>query len=305
LIGEAHGLGSQTPAGPGDARLERDLRRRQRAATRSVWHQPLAIFGLVILAAWAVAAITAPWITKSGPLEQTAGIYLPPSSDHWLGTDALGRDVFARIIYGARITLPLAVILVACASTIGAVLGGIAGYFGRLSDEAVMRLADLVLAFPAIILAMAVAAALGPSLPNAVAAIVVVAWPIYARVTRSLVLSAREADYVLASRLTGASSRRALVSEIFPNVVGPIAVLAMLEAGTAIIWLSGLSFLGVGAQPPAPEWGAMVASGTTAFNYWWVGTCPGLAIVSAVLAFNFIGDSLRDALDPQVARALR
>jgi peptide/nickel transport system permease protein len=260
---------------------------------------------VAILAGWAIAAITAPWITKYGPLDQTSGIYQPPSSQHWLGTDALGRDVFSRIIYGSRITLPLAVILVACASTIGATLGGIAGYFGRFSDETIMRFADLVLAFPAIILAMAVAAALGPSLPNAVVAIVVVAWPIYARVTRSLVLAARESDYVLASRLTGASSRRALVSEILPNVAGPVAVLALLEAGTAIIWLAGLSFLGVGAQPPTPEWGAMVASGTTAFNYWWVGTCPGLAILTAVLAFNFIGDSVRDALDPQTARVLR
>jgi peptide/nickel transport system permease protein len=195
--------------------------------------------------------------------------------------------------------------LVALAATIGATLGGIAGYFGGIIDEVIMRVADLVFAFPTIILAMAVAAALGPNLRNAVLAIVVVSWPLYARVTRGLVLSAREMDYVLASRLTGASAREALVVEILPNIVGPVAALAMLELGNAVLWLSGLSFLGLGAQPPNPEWGAMISSGTQAFDRWWVGTFPGLAILTAVVAFNFIGDSVRDALDPQVARAIR
>jgi peptide/nickel transport system permease protein len=197
------------------------------------------------------------------------------------------------------------VLVVVLVTLIGSVLGAVAGYFGRVADEIIMRGADLVLAFPAIILAMAVAAALGPTMRNAVIAIVVVAWPLYARVTRSLVLAVRELDYVLASRLTGASSARALRSEVLPNIVGPVAVLAMLEVGTAIIWLAGLSFLGLGAQPPTPEWGAMVAAGATAFNYWWVGTFPGLAILTAVLAFNFIGDALRDALDPEVSRTFR
>jgi peptide/nickel transport system permease protein len=290
---------------PADTRAEQTLRRHQRAATRSLLRRPLTITGLAILVGWVLAALLAPWITKYGPLEQSQQLYAPPSTQHWFGTDELGRDVYSRVIYGSRITLPLAAMLVVLACTIGAILGGIAGYFGRVLDEAVMRVADLVFAFPTIILAMAVAAALGPSLRNAVLALVVVAWPLYARVTRGLVLSAREMDYVLASRLTGASARQALAVDILPNVTGPVAVLATLELGTAVLWLSGLSFLGLGAQPPTPEWGAMVAAGALAFNHWWVGTFPGLAILTAVLAFNFVGDSLRDALDPRVARTIR
>jgi len=288
-----------------DDRADHVLAKRQSVAFRSVWRRPLAVVGLLIVAGWVLAAVLAPWIAQYGPLQQTADIYAPPSADHWFGTDQLGRDVFSRVIHGSRITLPLAVMLVALASVVGSLLGGIAGYLSGVVDEVIMRFADLVFAFPAIILAMAVAAALGPSLRNAVLAVVVVAWPIYARVMRSLVLSAREMEYVLASRLTGASSREALFSEILPNVAGPITVLAMLELGNATLWLAGLSFLGLGAQPPHPEWGAMVASGALAFNRWWVGLFPGLAILSAVLAFNFIGDSFRDTLDPRITRAIR
>ncbi len=289
----------------GEARAERALRRHQKAATRSVFRRPLTIVGAVIIVFWVLAALLAPLITQYGPLEQSTDLYAAPSRDHWFGTDELGRDVYSRVIYGSRITLPLAVMLVALACTTGAILGGFAGYTGRFADETVMRIADLVFAFPHIILAMAVAAALGPSLRNAVIALVLIAWPLYARVTRGLVLSTREMDYVLASRLTGASAREALTKDILPNIAGPIAVLATLELGTAVLWLSGLSFLGLGAQPPEPEWGAMVSAGALAFNHWWVGTFPGLAILTAVLAFNFIGDSLRDALDPRVARVIR
>jgi peptide/nickel transport system permease protein len=288
-----------------EARADRTLRRRQRAATRSLLKRPLTVIGLVIILCWIFAALLAPWITTYGPLEQGAELYAPPSRDHWFGTDELGRDVYSRVIYGSRITLPLAVMLVAFACSIGAILGGVAGYLGRIVDEGIMRFADLLFAFPHIILAMAIAAALGPSLRNAVLSLVVIAWPLYARVTRGLVLAAREMDYVLASRLTGASARQTLAVDILPNIIGPVAVLATLELGTAVLWLSGLSFLGLGAQPPVSEWGAMVASGALAFNHWWVGTFPGLAILTAVLAFNFIGDSLRDALDPRVARAIR
>ena len=288
-----------------ETRADRTLQRRQRAATRSLLRRPLTIIGLVIIAGWVLAALLAPWITKYGPLEQGFELYAPPSREHWFGTDELGRDVYSRVIYGSRITLPLAVMLVLLACTVGAVLGGVAGYLGRIADETIMRFADLLFAFPHIILAMAIAAALGPSLRNAVLSLVVIAWPLYARVTRGLVLSAREMDYVLASRLNGASARHTLAVDILPNIAGPVAVLATLELGTAVLWLSGLSFLGLGAQPPDPEWGAMVASGALAFNHWWVGTFPGLAILTAVLAFNFIGDSLRDALDPRVARAIR
>ncbi len=287
-----------------DSRAERALAKRQRAANRSIWRRPLSIIGLGIAAVWVIAAIFAPWISPYSPIATSPDLFAPPSAAHWFGTDELGRDVFSRVIYGSRVTLPLSIMLVALAAAIGGTLGGIAGYLGGIVDEAIMRLADLVFAFPTIILAMAVAAALGPNLRNAVLAVVVVSWPLYARVTRSLVLSAREMDYVQASRLLGAPGREALTIEILPNIASPVAALAMLELGNAVLWLSGLSFLGLGAQPPTPEWGAMVADGTQNFNAWWIGTFPGLAIFTAVMAFNFIGDSVRDVLDPRVARAV-
>jgi peptide/nickel transport system permease protein len=168
-----------------------------------------------------------------------------------------------------------------------------------------MRATDLVFAFPTIILAMAVTAALGPSLRNAVLAVLVVFWPSYARVVRGLVMSLGQADYVSATRLLGASSRRALVVDVLPNVAGPVMVLATLDLGNAVLLLAGLSFLGLGAQPPTPEWGSMVNTGTQYFERWWMGTFPGFAILSVVLAFNFLGDSLRDALDPRSSWAVQ
>jgi peptide/nickel transport system permease protein len=209
------------------------------------------------------------------------------------------------VLYGARISLPLGLLLVVLAATIGGILGSLAGYFRGWTDGVVMRTTDLVFAFPAIILAMVVTAALGPGLTNAVLALVIVAWPSYARVVRSLVLSVADSEYVWATRLLGSSSRRTLVREVLPNVVGPVLVLATLDVGNAILLLSGLSFLGLGAQPPDPEWGSMVATGTQFFQFWWIGTFPGLAIFTAVLAFNFIGDSLRDVFDPRTARESR
>lgn len=276
-----------------------------RVTYRSAWLQPLALTGMAIALFWVLVAVFAPLLAPSEPLAQDFARYQPPSAEHWFGTDAVGRDVLSRVMHGARITLPLAFILVMLSVTVGGIIGGVSGYVGGRTDEVLMRVADLVFAFPTIILAMAVAAALGPSLTNAVLALVVVFWPPYARVVRGLVLSVKESEYVKASRLLGASAGRSLLRDILPNIVGPVLVLAMLELGTAVLLLSGLSFLGLGARPPNPEWGAMVAEGARAFDRWWVGTFPGLAILTAVLAFNFIGDSLRDALDPRTARALR
>ena len=203
------------------------------------------------------------------------------------------------MIYGARLSLPLALLLVALAMALGSILGAMAGYFRSWVDPVVMRTTDLVFAFPAIILAMVVTASLGPNIRNAVLAIVIVAWPTYARVVRGLVLSLGDAEFVQASRLLGSSSKRTLLHDVLPNLAGPVVVLATLDLANAILLLAGLSFLGLGAQPPDPEWGSMVSVGTQYFQYWWMGTFPGLAIFTAVIAFNFLGDSLRDRLDPR------
>lgn len=274
-------------------------------APRSPWRQPLALIGFTVIGLWVVLAVAAPWVTPADPLAQDFGILQAPSSGHWFGTDELGRDVLSRVIYGARISLPLGCLLVVGATLIGAVAGALAGFFGGWVDATVMRLADLVFAFPGIILALAIAAALGPQLHNAVIAVMLVSWPGYARLVRSLVLSARGAEYVLSSRLLGASGLRTLLVDVRPNVSGPVLVMSALDVGNAILLLSGLSFLGLGAQPPSPEWGAMVAAGAQNFDRWWVGLFPGLAILTVVLAFNFVGDTLRDVLDPRTARALR
>lgn len=271
----------------------------------SAWRQPLAIAGMVLAGAWIAIAILVPLIAPYNPLTQSSQLVLAPSASHLFGTDELGRDVFSRVLWASRLSLPLAFFLVAMAVLIGGVLGGLAGYFGGWVDEVVMRATDLVFAFPTIILAMAVTAALGPSLRNAVLAVLVVFWPSYARVVRGLVMSLGQSDYVSAARLLGASFRRALVVDVLPNVAGPVLVLATLDLGNAVLLLAGLSFLGLGAQPPTPEWGSMVNTGTQYFERWWMGTFPGFAILSVVLAFNFLGDSLRDALDPRSSWAVQ
>jgi len=278
---------------------------KSRIKNSAPWRQPLAIIGLIILGTWLAIAILAPWIAPHDPLFQESDVLMAPSSLHPFGTDEVGRDVLSRVIYGARITLPLSLLLVTLSMLIGSLIGAIAGYFGGWVDAIIMRATDMVLAFPGIILAMAVAAALGPQLRNAVFAVVLVAWPTYARLVRGLILNAKQSDYVIASRLLGSSTLRTLVVDLRPNISGPIFVLAALEAGNGMLLLSGLSFLGLGAQPPSAEWGAMVSAGSNNFDRWWIAVFPGIAILTAVLAFNFLGDTLRDALDPRTAKALR
>jgi peptide/nickel transport system permease protein len=275
---------------------------RRRLGLPAAWRQPLAIAGAVIAIAWIVIAIFAPLIAPHDPLAQTFTPSQSPSLHNLFGTDELGRDVFSRVIYGSRVSIPIALALVAFAMSIGSIVGAVAGYFRGFADGVLMRTADLVFAFPPIILAMVVAAVLGRGLFNAALAIVVVAWPSYARVVRGLVLSVGDSEYVQSARLLGATSRRTLVRDILPNVAGPVFVLATLDLANAILLLSGLSFLGLGAQPPQAEWGSMVAEGTQYFQWWWIGTFPGLAIFTVVLAFNFLGDSLRDVFDPRTVR---
>ena len=212
-------------------RLDRRLR-------RSLWRQPLALVGLAMLSIWVAVAVFAPLLAPDDPDNQALDILAAPSSGHWFGTDELGRDVLSRVVFGARISLPYAVLLIVAAMIIGAVLGGLAGYFGGWVDAVIMRLADLVFAFPGIILALAVAAALGAELRNAVIAVIVVSWPAYARLVRSLVITARGAQYVVSSRLLGSSGLRALLVDIRPNSAGPVFVVAALDVGNAVLLLS-------------------------------------------------------------------
>lgn len=263
------------------------------------WSGPVGLLGAGIAVVWIVVAILAPVIAPHDPLAQNLPVLQSPGHGTLMGTDALGRDVFSRLVYGARVTIPLALLLVTASALVGAAIGAVAGYFGRWFDEVIMRLTDLVMAFPTVILAMVVAASLGASLLNAALAALVVSWPAYARLTRSLVLGLRSSNYVVSGRLLGFSPLRSLLRDVAPNVVGPILVLATLDIGTAILLLSGLSFLGLGAKPPTAEWGSMVSDAIQNFDAWWLGVFPGLAILTVVAAFNFIGDALRDGLDPK------
>ena len=271
---------------------------RRRLRIPKAWLTPLGVIGTVIALAWVVVAFTAPLYLPYDPLAQALPRLQAPGMDAIIGTDALGRDIFSRLLAGASVTIPLALLLVAVSMLFGTIVGAIAAFFGKWVDEVLMRITDLVMAFPTVILAMVVAASLGPSLWNAVIAAIVVSWPQYARMTRSLVLSLRTQNYLIAGRLLGFSPAKSLLVDIAPNIVGPILVLASLDIGTAILLLSGLSFLGLGAQPPTAEWGSMISAAMQNFDSWWIGVFPGLAILTVVMAFNFIGDSLRDIFDP-------
>jgi peptide/nickel transport system permease protein len=230
-------------------------------------------------------------------------IHAPPSSENWFGTDELGRDVYSRVIYGVRISLGSGLFVVLGALVIGAVVGTYAGYRGGGIDNALMRIADVFLAFPGLVMAMAFVAALGPGLRNAMLALIIIWWPQYARLVRGQVLVLKEFPYVEAARATGARDIRILVRHMLPNFFAPLFVKGTLDVGHAILLTAGLSFLGLGAQPPTPELGAMVTTGRLhILTSWWYSTFPGLAIFIAVLAVNLVGDGLRDLLDPTLRR---
>lgn len=227
---------------------------------------------------------------------------LAPSPQHWCGTDALGRDVATRVVYGARISLAVGFVVVLLGGLFGSLLGAVAAYARGWAEEALMRLTDLVFCFPPIILAMAIAAALGIGAVNTVIAMLVVWWPKFARLARSLVLAQRSLEYVEAAQTVGFGPAHILFRQIVPNAVGPLVVLVTLDLGNAILVFAGLSFLGLGVVPPTPEWGSMVAEGRELVQQWWVATFPGLAILTVVIGFNFVGDGIRDWLDPHASR---
>ncbi len=263
--------------------------------------QRLALLGGGILVVLMLTALLAPVLAPRDPLAQDLYIRLqPPSTSHWLGTDDFGRDIFSRVVYGSRISLRIGLIAISLALTGGTLLGLIAGYRGGLADMLIMRLMDLMLAFPSILLAIAIVAVTGPGIENAILAVSIVLVPQFARLVRSSVLTVREATYVEAARALGATEMRLLFCSILPNCTAPLIVQATLGLGTAILDAAGLSFLGLGAQPPVPEWGAMLSGGRELLlRAPWVMTFPGLAIFTVVLGLNLFGDGLRDALDPK------
>jgi peptide/nickel transport system permease protein len=278
-------------------RVDSPFRRGLRALRRNT----IAMLGLVIILFWAGAALIAPFTSIRDPLTQAITDRLkPPSASYWFGTDELGRDVFSRVIYGARISLPIGFVVILFAVLMGSLIGASAGYIGGTYDLLLMRLADITLAFPSIVLALAIAAVLGPSITNALIAMVLVWWPEYARLMRSQVLSVKNNEYVSATKALGGSHIRILFLHILPNSFAPIMVKASLDAGSAILTIAALSFIGLGAVPPTPEWGAMISTGRYQFYSWWLTTFPGLAILMVVLGYNFLGEGVRDAFDPRM-----
>jgi peptide/nickel transport system permease protein len=279
-------------------REERELFLRWRRLRRN----RVTLAGLVIIAVVVICALFAPLIAPYPPLQGNAAETLqPPSLSHLFGTDSIGFDVFSRVIYGARLDLLIAFGAVAIALVVGCAIGAVSGFLGRVVDEVVMRVMDMLSAFPSFILALGVVAALGPSLPNLIFAIAFVNVPVYARLLRARVLTVREAQYVRAATALGLSRRRILFVHVLPNSWAPIFVQSTLQAGYAILEAAGLSFLGLGVRVPKPEWGVMINMGLQYIvsGQWWITFFPGMAIALTVMGFNLIGDGLQDVLDPR------
>ncbi len=286
------------------------------AAPRSRWHarlsqaylawldfrrNRLAMVGLGLVLALVAVAVLAPVLAPRSPIAQDLASRLqPPGAAHWFGTDELGRDVYTRVVHGARITLVIVGLVVVLVAPTGLLIGTVSGYFGGWVDTVLMRLTDVFLAFPRLILALAFVSALGPGIENAVIAIACTAWPPYARVARAETLTIRQSDFISAVRLQGAGPLRIVLGHVVPLCVSSLIVRITLDMAGIILTAAGLGFLGLGAQPPSPEWGAMIASGRKfLLDQWWVATIPGLAIFAVSLGFNLLGDGLRDVLDPK------
>jgi peptide/nickel transport system permease protein len=262
---------------------------------------PLAITGLGIVLALVLVAALAPWLATHSPIAQDLVQRLqPPSAAHWLGTDEFGRDIYSRILYGSRITLYIVGLVVILVGPVGLLIGTVAGYLGGWIDTVLMRITDIFLAFPRLILALAFVSALGPGVENAIIAIAITAWPPYARIARAETLTVRNSDFIAAIRLQGASSARIIWGHVMPLCTSSLIVRLTLDMAGIILTAAGLGFLGLGAQPPLPEWGAMISTGRQyLLNQWWVATMPGIAILIVSLGFNLLGDGLRDVLDPK------
>ena len=290
---------------------ERPQSRRQAALGRAYagWRNfsrnRLAMVGLAIVLALVLVALTADFIAPYPPTVGDLGTsrLLPPSAMHWFGTDDQGRDILSRLLHGSRITLSVVLLVAVLDAPIGLLVGTVAGYAGGAIDAVLMRVTDIFLAFPRLILALAFVAALGPGIQNAVIAIAITSWPPYARIARAETLSLRQADYISAVRLLGASPWRIVLRHIMPLCLASVIVRVTLDMAGIILTAAGLGFLGLGAQPPLPEWGAMIANGRAyVLDQWWVAAAPGAAIFVVSLAFNLLGDGLRDALDPKAAK---
>ncbi len=288
---------AETPASRGQARLGQAY-----VGWLGFRRNPLAMAGLAVLVALVLVAVLAPALTDRSPVAQDLGQRLrPPSAEHWFGTDQLGRDIYTRVLYGSRITLVIVGLVVVMVAPTGLLIGTLAGYLGGWVDTVLMRVTDVFLAFPRLILALAFVSALGPGIENAVIAIAFTAWPPYARVARAETLTIRRSDFIAAIQLQGAGPLRIVLGHVIPLCTSSLIVRVGHDMAGIILTAAGLGFLGLGAQPPAPEWGAMIASGRQfLLDQWWVATIPGIAILVVSLGFNLLGDGLRDVLDPKL-----
>ena len=286
---------AEAPASRAQARLQRVY-----LGMAMLWRNPLAVVGLVIVTALVLVAALAPWLAPHSPYDQDLDRRLrPPDDAHRFGTDQLGRDILSRVVYGARVTLVIVVLVAVIVGPIGLAIGTVAGYFGGWADAVLMRVTDIFMAFPRLILALAFVAVLGPGITNAILAIAITAWPPYARIARAETLTVRGSDFIAAIRLQGASPLRVLWGHIVPLCVSSLIVRVTLDMAGIILVAAGLGFLGLGARPPQPEWGAMVSEGRQfLIDQWWIATIPGAAIFLVSLGFNLLGDGLRDVLDP-------
>lgn len=283
-------------------RRRAEARRQYVRDTYVLWRRNrLMVLGTGIIAGLLLVAALAPLLSTHSPYEQVLADRLrPPSGTHLFGTDGLGRDIASRVVYGSRVSLTIALLVAAISTPIGMLIGILSGYLGGVVDEILMRLADIFLAFPRLILAIAFAAALGPGVENAIIAIAIAHWPSYARLARAETLNVKNNEYIQAMRVLGVGKLHIMAGHIAPMCLSSIIVRMSLDMGTIILTAAGLGFLGLGAQPPMPEWGLMVADGRQFLvDQWWVSTLPGLAILVVVMGFNLLGDGIRDVLDPR------